>query len=439
MMGLLGDDPRKPKKMPTAGGLLRAPADASRMVAGPRGVDDTLAGFISRGVPAVGRTGAAMASRAGQAVAADPIGSVRGAVKYVAENIATPLGDLRDFASAAKGGDKVGMGLAMAGLIPGAGDAFKAGRFLPAKGDDYFRAAQDFTKAQPDMAGFVTLKNPDDIPGARGFLSSDGKVGYILQDVEGGTDIQGLFNNGGPKGSGTEAVIEAVRAGGDRLDNFDTDLSKIYDALGFKVTERYPFDADQSTLSESFAAMRPDYTMRQLDPEYAAFLRDPSRSPADIAQLASKARKEGKDILGRPLETPTGTKGAPAASQAQPAGRTVDGLFVGDLNPRDIRHVDATIENPRRVKGLLEVPISALGATPGKIGYAAKDDIERVRNLAEAIRESQTIDPIVVIRDSKGFYVHEGNHRVEALNLLGKKNIPAVVYDDLDDLPGLLD
>jgi ParB-like chromosome segregation protein Spo0J len=55
-----------------------------------------------------------------------------------------------------------------------------------------------------------------------------------------------------------------------------------------------------------------------------------------------------------------------------------------------------------------------------------------VKKLAEEIKETNEINPLIVVIDNEGLYVLEGGHRLAALHLLGKKTLPALVVRDLD-------
>ena len=71
-------------------------------------------------------------------------------------------------------------------------------------------------------------------------MTDDGKVGAAVSP-EG--DIQNVFNNGGPKGHGTHALVHAIEEhGGHTLDAFDPFLPRLYRQFGFKETGRMKFN-----------------------------------------------------------------------------------------------------------------------------------------------------------------------------------------------------
>jgi hypothetical protein len=73
------------------------------------------------------------------------------------------------------------------------------------------------------------------------YMTDHKLVGYgITQDGE----LINLYNNGGPKGAGSAAVIDAVKRGAYWLSCFDGTLPVIYTKAGFEVVARIPFDEE---------------------------------------------------------------------------------------------------------------------------------------------------------------------------------------------------
>lgn len=58
-------------------------------------------------------------------------------------------------------------------------------------------------------------------------------------------------------------------------------------------------------------------------------------------------------------------------------------------------------------------------------------EYKRVEQLAEEIKTSKSISPLIVVEDGKGFYILEGGHRFDALNLLKITSFPALIVKDL--------
>jgi hypothetical protein len=111
------------------------------------------------------------------------------------------------------------------------------------------------------------------------------------------------------------------------------------------------------------------------------------------------------------------------------AGAYVDGRLVHPHVP-NMSSIESSILNPEELPGIREVPMSAftLDETP-----SSKDP--RTIRLAEEIKQSGEINPLIVGIDREGPYIIEGGHRYDALKLLGAKSFPAVVVIDRDEVP----
>jgi hypothetical protein len=104
-------------------------------------------------------------------------------------------------------------------------------------------SAEDFVAARDRSGrpGFLSASGPADLKDHRLYTTADGAVGYAL-DRQG--DIQNVFNNGGPKGSGTEAMLSAILRGGRTLDCYDGFLPSFYSQFGFVETGRMKFNPE---------------------------------------------------------------------------------------------------------------------------------------------------------------------------------------------------
>jgi 8-oxo-dGTP pyrophosphatase MutT (NUDIX family)/GNAT superfamily N-acetyltransferase len=122
-----------------------------------------------------------------------------------------------------------------------------------------------------------------------------------------------------------------------------------------------------------------------------------------------------------------------ASADYPPAKPVVDGLFVRKDVP-NTSSIGSSLNEYEVLKGIRVVPMSAFDSAPSDLFYA-KDDMERTGLLAQAIRESNEINPLIVVIDEKGPYILEGAHRLGALHILGKKEFPALVVRDLDSEP----
>jgi hypothetical protein len=128
------------------------------------------------------------------------------------------------------------------------------------------------------------------------------------------------------------------------------------------------------------------------------------------------------------LET-KGVKEYPVVKQ----NATVDGREI--INADNIPNMDsiaASIDNPKILSGIREVPMSDFTGLTGK-HYSVKGQ-KNIDALAEAINKSKKITPLIVVQDAKGSYILEGSTRADALFKLGAKSFPAKVVLDMGDI-----
>jgi hypothetical protein len=112
------------------------------------------------------------------------------------------------------------------------------------------------------------------------------------------------------------------------------------------------------------------------------------------------------------------------------AGQVVDGRSVG-CRVDNTSSISSSFTEYEVLKGIREVPLSDFRSAPLQL-FCAADDIRRCEDLAERIRQSEEISPLIVAVDRKGPYILEGAHRLGALHLLKAKTFPAMVVMDLD-------
>lgn len=113
------------------------------------------------------------------------------------------------------------------------------------------------------------------------------------------------------------------------------------------------------------------------------------------------------------------------------AGQTVDGLHVGDEIPNK-SSIGATLDEYTTLEGIREVPMADFSNNPRSYIYAA-DDFKRCDRLADQIRATSIIKPLIVVVEQDGPYILEGAHRMVALIKLGIKYFPALVVVSEDD------
>jgi len=64
-------------------------------------------------------------------------------------------------------------------------------------------------------------------------------------------------------------------------------------------------------------------------------------------------------------------------------------------------------------------------------------DKDKIRELAQSIKEGDLLQPIVVRKSDGNYQIIAGERRWRALSLLGEKEIPAIVWDIKDDIEAL--
>ncbi len=109
------------------------------------------------------------------------------------------------------------------------------------------------------------------------------------------------------------------------------------------------------------------------------------------------------------------------------AGAIVDGRQVTD-DIDNISSVRATIMWPTFLEDIREVPLSDFSAPPSVT--------PRTLALAEEIRNSNIIMPLIVAFDNRGPWILEGGHRYDALKIIGAHSFPAMVVVDSEEAEG---
>ena len=113
------------------------------------------------------------------------------------------------------------------------------------------------------------------------------------------------------------------------------------------------------------------------------------------------------------------------------AGEIVDGREVLN-NISNTSSISASLFKYKILDGVREVSMS-LFDLPGSL-FKDQKTIQRCKNLSEEIRESNAIEPLIVVIDKDGPYILEGGHRFDALYYLNAKSFPALVVLDLDEI-----
>ena len=112
------------------------------------------------------------------------------------------------------------------------------------------------------------------------------------------------------------------------------------------------------------------------------------------------------------------------------AGAVISGLRVIDDVP-NTSSIGSSFEEYEILRGYRELSLSEFEYDP-KTFYYAKNDFERTRQIAEQIKSSGEIKPLIIAVDQEGPWILEGAHRFLALHYLGIQSFPALVVMDLD-------
>ena len=113
------------------------------------------------------------------------------------------------------------------------------------------------------------------------------------------------------------------------------------------------------------------------------------------------------------------------------AGPVVSGLMVSD-NIDNMSSIGASFYQYEILPDVREIPMSDFGSAKPTDTFYAKTDIQRCQILANEIKESGEIMPLIVAIDNNGPYILEGGHRFVALGLLGIATFPGLVVIDKD-------
>jgi hypothetical protein len=151
--------------------------------------------------------------------------------------------------------------------------------------------------------------------------------------------------------------------------------------------------------------------------------------PAAPMRGLEKAYAEAEQRIAGLVEPQAGVRGF---NIVQP-GDMVSGLTVRKDVP-NMSSIAASLDDYEILSGIREVPRNAFD--PEYLGSLSYDKLDqRTKDLAEQIRQSKEINPVIVGMDSKGAYIIEGGHRFDALMSQDTKSIPALVVIDKSDPP----
>lgn len=157
---------------------------------------------------------------------------------------------------------------------------------------------------------------------------------------------------------------------------------------------------------------------------------NPQMSPGQVNTFGGRMAKTANQSAINPDDAQILSRNGERAAEPFPkASATVDGLTVGSDIP-NTSSIGASLSDYDELPGIRAVNVADFDSLATKDMFYAVDDVKRVDALAEEIRQSGRIDPLIVVKDDEGLYILEGGHRAAALNKLGKKQFPAMVLDE---------
>jgi hypothetical protein len=157
----------------------------------------------------------------------------------------------------------------------------------------------------------------------------------------------------------------------------------------------------------------------------------------DIVSMKVKANTLSSEGYPYEFGYNTGQSAMSGTGNVVKPGDEVSGLIVREHIPNK-SSIAASFDDYEILSGIREVPRNAFD--PEYLGSLSYDKLDqRTKDLAEQIRQSKEINPLIVGVDSKGAYIVEGGHRFDALMSQDFKSIPALVVIDKSDPPFDLD
>uniref|UniRef100_A0A6M3XEJ8 ParB-like N-terminal domain-containing protein n=1 Tax=viral metagenome TaxID=1070528 RepID=A0A6M3XEJ8_9ZZZZ len=143
--------------------------------------------------------------------------------------------------------------------------------------------------------------------------------------------------------------------------------------------------------------------------------------------------REPEEVTPAPEVTELNITTETQANALPVAGDTVGGLVVRKEIPNQ-DSIESTLDDWEVLSGIREIPTSSTGEITQPKFYSVEQE-ETTRALAEEIKASGEINPLIVVVESTGDYILEGVHRLDALRILGIKSFPAQIVINRESLP----
>lgn len=230
--------------------------------------------------------------------------------------------------------------------------------------------------------------------------------------------------DGKKKGDDSEVVTEkTLPSDKESVAAIDADIAKgeaEQEAKG-EAEQEEAFDVDRireigaGSMTEEEAAQEDAVIQAE---EEAAAPTEEAAAPVEEVPVEAAPEEVGPEITSHENWEPT------------QAGNTVGGLEVGE-NIDNLDSISASLGEDYDEIGIREVPMKAIGDdTSASQAHYSAEGAQRSRDLAEEIKESGRIDPLIIAIDEDGMpYILEGQHRYGALAELGIESFPALVVE----------
>lgn len=238
------------------------------------------------------------------------------------------------------------------------------------------------------------------------FSEFNGDIVYLSTSLEDAEMFASDSVIGGGRGQGTPRVL-VVNARDGKVKDINAPVEEaVMDG-----------DVDDCIASETEKARAEGY-------RYVSFSHPGATGDAFTATVSLYPRED--------LEIVSENKKQANQEEFPQAGSVVDGRTVLDGVP-NTSSIGASLSDYEVLHGIREVPFSAFTQMP-LLSYYSTDEEQRTKNLAEQIKESGEIAPLIVVVDKEGPYILEGGHRFDALRELGANSFPALVVLDLESI-----
>jgi GNAT superfamily N-acetyltransferase len=162
--------------------------------------------------------------------------------------------------------------------------------------------------------------------------------------------------------------------------------------------------------------------------------RETAKAPA--VEAAAKAPASKATVVeaqaAKPVEQMTAEDHA-KIYQVVKSDAVLDGRSIINAdNIPNMESISSSIDNAKILPGIREISMSDFTGLNGK--HYSVEGQKRINKLAEQIKASGEITPLIVVRDGEGSYILEGATRADALFKIGAKSFPAKVVLDLDSI-----